>query len=65
MEKSKNNDSSGTDGKKCPKCADTLIIRKGKFGEFWCCTNFSRCKYTDKIYEDIDEHDDWGNRDES
>lgn len=32
--------------KKCPDCDGNLIIRNGKYGEFYGCSNFPRCKYT-------------------
>lgn len=35
--------------KLCPKCKKPLILRKGKYGEFYGCSNFPTCKYTLKI----------------
>ena len=32
----------------CPKCGGILIKRKGKFGEFWGCSSFPSCRYTQK-----------------
>ena len=32
--------------KKCPKCGDILVKRKGKYGEFWGCSGYPECKYT-------------------
>ncbi len=32
-------------GEDCPLCAHSLIIRKGKYGEFVACSNFPNCKY--------------------
>lgn len=32
--------------KKCPRCGNPLKLRKGKFGEFWGCTGYPDCKYT-------------------
>lgn len=34
----------------CPKCGGTLILRKGKYGEFYGCSNYPKCKYTLKQY---------------
>lgn len=31
---------------KCPKCGGNLILRKGKYGDFYGCSNYPRCKYT-------------------
>lgn len=28
----------------CPKCQNTMVKRKGKFGEFWGCSGFPQCK---------------------
>ncbi len=33
---------------KCPKCDGALIARKGKYGDFFGCSNFPECKYTAK-----------------
>ena len=32
--------------KKCPRCGSALKLRNGKFGEFWGCTSYPDCKYT-------------------
>lgn len=32
--------------KLCPYCKTELILRKGKFGEFYGCSNFPKCRYT-------------------
>jgi hypothetical protein len=32
--------------KLCPKCGGKLVKRKGKYGSFYGCNNFPRCKYT-------------------
>jgi len=31
---------------KCDICGSDMIIRKGKFGEFYACSNYPRCKFT-------------------
>lgn len=31
---------------KCPKCKSPLVIRLGKYGKFYACSNFPQCKYT-------------------
>jgi len=33
----------------CPRCGGELVKRKGKYGKFWGCANFPRCKYTKDI----------------
>jgi len=30
----------------CPKCGGKLVERTGKFGPFYGCSNFPKCKYT-------------------
>ncbi len=30
----------------CPECGGTLVVRKGKRGEFYGCSNFPKCRYT-------------------
>lgn len=36
----------------CPKCYHDLVIRQGKFGEFFGCSKFPRCKFTFRYAED-------------
>lgn len=33
----------------CPQCYGYLIIRKGKYGNFWGCTNYPNCNYARHI----------------
>lgn len=33
----------------CPKCGGKLVERNGKFGKFYGCSNFPKCRYTVKI----------------
>lgn len=35
--------------KKCPKCGNTLRKRNGMYGEFYGCSRFPMCKYTENI----------------
>ena len=39
----------GEEGPACPKCGGMLIRRKGKFGEFYGCDSFPRCRFTRNI----------------
>ncbi|QLY82286.1 restriction endonuclease [Clostridium intestinale] len=32
----------------CPKCGADLLVRKGPYSEFLGCSNYPRCKYTEK-----------------
>lgn len=39
-----------TTGRSCPKCkTGELLLRKGKFGEFYGCSGFPTCKYTENV----------------
>jgi len=38
-------------GKKCPKCEADLIIRIGKYGRFYACSAFPKCRYTESLEE--------------
>jgi DNA topoisomerase-1 len=33
----------------CPKCGSSLLIRLGKFGKFYACSKFPKCKYTKSL----------------
>ena len=35
--------------RKCPKCGNVLARRTGKYGEFWGCTGYPDCKFTENI----------------
>lgn len=35
-------------GEKCPECGSSLVIRKGKYGQFTACSNYPTCKYIKK-----------------
>ena len=35
--------------KVCPKCGSPLIIKLGRFGKFYACTNFPKCRYTESL----------------
>ena len=31
---------------KCPRCGGNLVLRNGKYGQFYGCSNYPKCKYT-------------------
>ncbi|MDD2696596.1 MAG: type I DNA topoisomerase [Candidatus Pacebacteria bacterium] len=33
----------------CPKCGAPLLIRLGKYGEFYACSSFPKCRYTESL----------------
>ena len=38
------------DAKDCPKCEDgKLILRKGRYGNFYGCSNFPKCRHMESI----------------
>lgn len=37
-----------TDSGICPQCDGKLIMRNGKYGSFIGCSNFPKCRYTQK-----------------
>jgi ssDNA-binding Zn-finger/Zn-ribbon topoisomerase 1 len=32
----------------CPRCSGVLVLRKGKYGDFWGCSNYPKCKFIKK-----------------
>lgn len=34
---------------KCPRCGGVLVERNGKFGNFYGCSNYPKCKFTQNI----------------
>jgi ssDNA-binding Zn-finger/Zn-ribbon topoisomerase 1 len=39
---------------KCKKCKSQMVLRNGKFGQFWGCTKFPKCKGTQKYVSDTE-----------
>ncbi len=35
--------------KKCPECGGDIIIRLGKYGKFYACSNYPKCKHTEPL----------------
>lgn len=33
----------------CPECGAPLVKKRGKYGEFYACPNYPKCKYTKRI----------------
>jgi DNA topoisomerase-1 len=31
---------------KCPECGSPIVIKLGRYGKFYACSNFPKCKYT-------------------
>ncbi|MBV3443484.1 topoisomerase DNA-binding C4 zinc finger domain-containing protein [Prevotella copri] len=30
----------------CPQCGGQLVLRNGRYGSFYGCSNFPKCKFT-------------------
>lgn len=33
----------------CPRCGGNLVLRKGKYGQFYGCSNYPKCKFTKQL----------------
>lgn len=33
----------------CPRCGQILKMRSGRFGEFWGCSGYPKCRYTENV----------------
>ena len=31
---------------RCPRCGGRLVLRDGKYGDFYGCSNYPRCRFT-------------------
>lgn len=40
---------------KCPQCGHDLVFRYSRFGKFYACSNFPKCKFTKPYFEKIDK----------
>ena len=38
----------------CEKCGAPMVLRSGKFGSFYACSNFPKCRNTKQITKEID-----------
>lgn len=34
------------DSGRCPRCGGRLVLREGRYGRFWGCSNYPRCRFT-------------------
>lgn len=39
--------------KECPKCSNKLLIRTGRYGQFYSCSTFPKCRYTQPLEADL------------
>jgi len=40
-------------GENCPECGSSLVIRKGRYGEFVACSNYPECKFIKKEEQEV------------
>ncbi len=33
----------------CPRCGNQLVLRKGRYGEFWGCSQYPNCRFIKKL----------------
>lgn len=45
----KKNISQEVEDKKCPECGSPILLRFGRFGKFYACSTFPKCKYTESV----------------
>ena len=36
---------------KCPRCRGDLVLRNGRYGAFYGCSNYPSCKFTHSLYD--------------
>jgi DNA topoisomerase I len=41
-----------TTDKTCPTCGAPLIVRMGRFGKFYACSTFPKCRYTENMQKE-------------
>ena len=41
-------------GMKCEKCGADMVLRTGKFGSFYACSNYPKCKFTKQKNKELD-----------
>lgn len=49
MFKRKETEEEKTEPNICPWCGKPLVEREGKYGRFWACTGYPKCRYTRNI----------------
>jgi DNA topoisomerase I len=35
--------------KTCDKCGEPMVVKSGRYGEFWACTGYPKCKNTESL----------------
>jgi len=42
------------EGMKCEKCGGDMVLRTGRFGSFYACANYPKCKFTKQKNKELD-----------
>ena len=42
------------EGMKCEECGGDIVLRTGRFGSFYACTNYPKCKFTKQKNKELD-----------
>jgi DNA topoisomerase-1 len=45
--------------KECPKCGKPLVLRKSIYGAFLGCSGYPKCRYTEKLQDDVPLEEDF------
>jgi len=43
-----------TTGQKCPECGGELVIKVSRYGKFYACSQFPKCRYTKNYLQSLD-----------
>jgi DNA topoisomerase-1 len=55
VEKEKEKESDDTvPGMKCEKCGADMVVKNGRYGAFYACSNYPKCKFTKPKNKEID-----------
>ena len=41
---------------RCPVCRKPVIVKEGKYGEFFGCTGWPECDFTCSIYDEVETY---------
>ncbi len=52
-EKPEKQQSKAVQGMHCELCGDAMVIRSGKYGSFYACVNYPKCRYTKPIVKGL------------
>ena len=41
------------DGAICPECGGKVLLKKGRYGEFYACERYPECRYTKQLAKEV------------